>query len=181
VGLYLSGDMSHLDYPKDLLGRVVTTNTLLKQLKDKHPDQFLNSRKTQIDLLSRVVSGFLEGEIERDISAVIEDFKFKDSHNQTETIDLSVLTPVQQHIFYGWLELQGDSANNHRTQRSIINRIQHVHQCIQDKGHLDKKSDRKGKRPDWDKWILFLMEKGYLTTHILETKTKPKTVYLLAK
>ena len=160
---------------------MVTTNSLLRQLKEKHPDQFLNSRKTQIDLLSRVVSGFLEGEIERDISAVIEDFKFKDSHNQTETIDLSVLTPVQQHIFYGWLELQGDSANNHRTQRSIINRIKHVHQCIQDKGHLDKKSDRKGKRPDWDKWILFLMEKGYLTPHILETKTKPKTVYLLAK
>ena len=181
VGIYLSGDMSHLDYPTDLLGRVVTTNSLLRQLKEKHPDQFLNSRKTQIDLLSRVVSGFLEGEIERDISAVIEDFKFKDSHNQTETIDLSVLTPVQQHIFYGWLELQGDSANNHRTQRSIINRIQHVHQCIQDKGHLDKKGDRKGKRPDWDKWILFLMEKGYLTPHILETKTKPKTVYLLAK
>ena len=59
--------------------------------------------------------------------------------------------------------------------------LEQIYQSDQDKGHLDKKSDRKGKRPDWDKWILFLMEKGYLTPHILETKTKPKTVYLLAK
>jgi hypothetical protein len=181
VGIYLSGDMSHLDYPKDLLGRVVTTNSLLAQLKERHPDQFINNRQMQIDLLSRVASGFLEGEIDRDISAVISDFKFKDSNNHTETIDLSVLTPVQQHIFYGWLELQGDSANNHRTQRSTIDRIKHVHQCIEDKGHLDKKSDRKGKRPDWDKWILFLMDKGYLAPHTLKTKTRPKTVYLLGK
>tara|TARA_B100000809_G_scaffold210477_1_gene213802 strand:- start:2612 stop:3346 length:735 start_codon:yes stop_codon:yes gene_type:complete len=127
VGIYLSGDMSHLDYPKDLLGRVVTTNSLLRQLKEQHPEQFVNNRQTQIDLLSRVASGFLDGEIDRDISTVIEDFKFKESHSGTETIDLSALTPIQQHIFYGWLELQGDSANKPRIQRSLIDKIKHVH------------------------------------------------------
>ena len=126
-----------------------------------------------------MVSGFLEGKIDREISAVIEDFKFKDSSNHTETIDLSVLTPVQQYIFYGWLELQGDSANKPRTQRSIIDKIKHLHQCVEENSHLDKKRDRRGKRPEWDKWIQFLVEKKYLIPEVVKTKTKPKTVYRL--
>jgi len=125
-----------------------------------------------------VVSGFLEGKIDRDISAVIEDFKFKASHNGTKTIDLSALTPIQQYLFYGWLELQGDSANNPRTQRSIIDRIKHVQQCIEENGHLDKR-DKKGKRPEWDKWIQFLLEKKYLIPEVVKTKTRSKTVYRL--
>ena len=80
----------------------------------------------------------------------------------------------------GW-SYRGDSANNPRTQRSIIDRIKHVQQCIEDKGHLDKKMDRKGKRPDWDKWIQFLVEKRYLIPEVVRTKTRSKTVYLLGK
>ena len=79
----------------------------------------------------------------------------------------------------GWLELLGDSANKPRIQRSLIDKIKHVDQCIKEKGSLDKKRDKKGKRPQWDKWIQFLVEKRYLVPHTVETKTKPKTVYRL--
>ncbi|HIO09792.1 TPA: hypothetical protein EYN09_23025 [Candidatus Poribacteria bacterium] len=79
------------------------------------------------------------------------------------------------------MELQGDSANKPRIQRSLIDKIKHVEQCIKEKGYLDKTSDKKGKRPEWDRWIQFLLEKGYLLPHTVETKTKPKTVYRLGK
>jgi len=182
VGLYLSGDMSHLDYPKDLLGRVVTTNGLLEELEKAYPDEFINNRSNQIELLARIITGFVDGKITKsDISEAIKNFKFIDPSKKSVKVqvDTSELSPIHQYLFYSWLETLGKNGNNLRTQRMIVDRLAHIDNCIEEKGYVDIKADKIGKRPEWKKWVDFLVDKKYLKPEKRkEQGRRSKTIYV---
>jgi hypothetical protein len=63
--------------------------------------------------------------------------------------------------------------------KTAIGRLNHVDRCIEEKGYVDKVSDRKGKIPEWKKWIDFLVETEYLEPEKQSGPgKKPKTVYV---
>jgi hypothetical protein len=186
VCLYLSGDMSHLDYPDDLKGRVVTTNRLLKALREKYPSKFIGNRDNQIELLARVIASFIDGTVTRDdIAAAIEEFDFNGSYvggkreGRKETVDLSGLSKTHRYLVELWLEVHKELSDHARVIKTAIDRLEHVDRCIKEKGYVDKTQDRKGTIPDWQNWINFLVEKEYLKPEKRNSSgKKPKNVYI---
>jgi hypothetical protein len=185
VCLYLSGDMSHLDYPEDLKGRVVTTNRLLKALKEKYPNTFICNRENQIELLARVIAGFIDGTVTReDVSAAIADFDFSGKYAggkheaRKETVDLSGLSGVHRYLVELWVEVHKDSSDHAKVIKTAIERLKHVDQCIDEKGYVDKTQDVKGTNQDWKTWIDFLVDKGYLKPEKRIVTVRSQTVYV---
>ena len=189
VCLYLSGDMSHLKYSKDLVGRVVTTNSQLKQLRDRYPDTFIGNRNTQLELLARTITGFIVGKATRDnISGVIEDFEFVGENtgehrneDRKTIIDLSQLSPEHKRIVELWCER--NETDNAKVVESAIKRLRHIDKLIDEKGFADKsKNDKQGTDSEWKKWLDFLVDVGYLITEKLEgSANRPKIVYKTAQ
>ena len=188
VSIYLSGDLHYTAYPDYLRNRVISTEILMDKLKTAYPDKFLSNRETQIELLARVAVGFLDGII-NDIDAptsIFENFEFKGNYGKGEStrkveIDLSEFPEEEQHIINGFIEKYSKDTDHARAYQTAIERLEHVKKYIADKGYVDIVKDKKGKRPDWKQWIEHLVSQKYLKEEILETNTKPKTVFVLAE
>jgi hypothetical protein len=193
VSIYLSGDLHYTAYPDYLRNRVIPTEILMDKLKVEYPDKFLSNREVQIELLARVAAGFIDGTIDDidDLSAcnaqagptpVFTEFKFKGDYGKGESarkveVDLSNIPNDEKYLIESFVDEHRNNTDHAEAYKWAIERLEHVKKCLKIKGYVDKDKDKKGKRPDWKRWIKHLVQKGFLQPTKIKTKTRSKTVY----
>jgi len=184
VSIYLSGDLHYTAYPDYLRNRVIPTEILMDILKAEYPDKFLSNRDVQIEILARVAGGFIDGAID-DIDGptpVFRDFEFKGNYGKGESarkveVDLSNIPNDEKYLIESFVDEQRKGTDHAEAYKWAIERLEHVKKCLKNKGYVDKDKDKKGKRPDWKRWIKHLVQKGFLQPTKIKTKTRSKTVY----
>jgi hypothetical protein len=184
VSIYLSGDLHYMAYPDYLRNRVIPTEILMDKLKAAYPDKFLSNREVQIEILARVAVGFLDGTI-NDIdnpTPIFENFEFKGDYGKGESarkveIDLSEFSEEEQYVINGFVENYCKDTDHARAYQTAIERLRHLKKCIENKGYVELREDKKGKREIWETWLKYLVANNYLTELSIETGRRPKTAY----
>jgi len=207
VSIYLSGDMHYTDYPDYLRNRVLETNALMRKLKEMYPDDFLSNRQVQIEMIARVVVAFLEGSLSdidallraevtapdnppEILAAVFGGFEFVGDYGKGETarkvvVDLSNIPDDERYLIESFVDEHRGNTDHARAYQTAIERLEHIKECVADKGYVDRVKDKKGERTAWQKWVEHLVDKKYLEAFEIEVEGKrgkrSKTGYKIAE
>ena len=201
VSIYLSGDMHYTDYPDYLRNRVIETNALMRKLKEMYPDDFRSNRQVQIEMIARVVVAFLKEKLNdidafltaevtapdnppEILKAVFGDFEFQGEYGKGEStrkveVDLSNLPDDEKYLIESFVDEHRNNTDHAEAYKWAIERLEHVKQCIADKGYVDRVKDCKGRRPDWKKWIEHCTEKKYLHPQNTTVNNQQKTIFVM--